>query len=183
MSGEGPSSDNEDDIDPLFTNPFKVLKDSKLVKIAKSKQLLAAPDEILVVNLMAKDNDFSGEDLLYILLACDCRFGEMNIFHRYEAENASGEIQFSIVNMVEPGIFDLQDINNFSTRGVSFFIRLSGPKDPIFAFDCMIETAQCLARNLNGVLNDEQHSTITEQTLEYSRERIRKYQKDHYSRV
>lgn len=87
------------------------------------------PEKIVVLNVLATDKDkgFSGEELLHILLACDCRFGEMNIFHRYESENAQGEIQFSIVNLVEPGIFDLQDIKNFSTPGVSFFYSLAWP--------------------------------------------------------
>jgi cell division protein ZipA len=137
----------------------------------------AAPDQIIVLNVLAVDKDgFAGEDLLHILLACDCRFGEMNIFHRYEAENAQGQVQFSIVNMVEPGVFNLDDIQSFSTPGVSFFIRLPGPHEPIEAFEAMVETAQCLVRNLNGSLRDENHSTITEQTLEHLRERIRTYQ-------
>jgi cell division protein ZipA len=129
--------------------------------------------EIIALNVLAKNPEgFAGEDLLHILLACDCRFGDMNIFHRYESENAKGEIQFSIVNIVEPGVFKLDDIANFSTPGVSFFLRLPGPRDPMEAFNCMVETAQCLVRNLNGELKDERRSSVTHQTLEHTRERI-----------
>jgi cell division protein ZipA len=134
--------------------------------------------EIIALNVLAKNSEgFAGEDLLHILLACDCRFGEMNIFHRYESENAKGEIQFSIVNIVEPGIFKLDDIANFTTPGVSFFLRLPGPKDPMEAFNCMVETAQCLVRNLNGELKDERRSSVTHQTLEHTREQIRDFLK------
>ncbi len=134
--------------------------------------------DIIALNVLSKNPEgFTGEDLLHILLACDCRFGEMNIFHRYESENAKGEIQFSIVNIVEPGVFKLDDIANFTTPGVSFFLRLPGPKDPMEAFNCMVETAQCLVRNLNGELKDERRSSVTHQTLEHTREQIRDFLK------
>ena len=136
------------------------------------------PEEILALHVLAKNPEgFAGEDLMHILLACDCRFGEMNIFHRYEAENAKGEIQFSIVNVVEPGTFNLDDIKSFKTPGVSFFMRLPGPKEPMQAFDAMVETAQCLVKNLNGEMKDSSKSTITQQTLEHNRERIREFLK------
>ena len=135
------------------------------------------PDEIIVLNVLSNNSQgFSGEDLQHILRACDCRFGEMNIFHRYEGENSTGQVQFSIVNMVEPGVFNLDDIKNFSTPGVSFFLRLPGPEDPVEAYNCMVEVAQCLVRNLDGVLKDDMHSAVTEQTLEHNRQRIRDYQ-------
>ena len=136
----------------------------------------AEPEEIIVLNVLAADEQgFAGEDLLHILLACDCRFGEMNIFHRYEDANQQGAIQFSIVNLIEPGTFDLGNIASFATPGVSFFMRLPGPQQPLIAFDAMVDTAKCLIKNLNGELRDEQHSTVTEQTLEHAREKIRLY--------
>lgn len=136
------------------------------------------PEEIIALHVLARDSEgFAGEDLMHILLACDCRFGEMNIFHRYEAENAKGEIQFSIVNLVEPGVFNLEDIKSFRTPGVSFFMRLPGPQDPMMAFNAMVETSQCLVRNLNGELKDSSRSTVTQQTLEHTRERIREFLK------
>ena len=191
------------DVDPLFEDPFKVdpsrlkkgvidsisslpdtnkLDNNDGVEVQQSlvfdgNSADVEPDEILVLNVMAPKKDaFSGEDLLHILLACDCRIGDMNIFHRYEDKDARGQVQFSIVNMVEPGTFDLDDIKNFSTPGVSFFLRLPGPENPVEAFDCMVEVAQCLVRNLSASMKDEMHSTVTEQTLEHSRQRIRDYQ-------
>lgn len=136
-----------------------------------------ADQEVIVINVMAKGQPFKGADLLHILLACDCRFGEMNIFHRYENASGKGPIQFSIVNSVEPGTFDLDNIDQFSTPGVCFFVKVPGPKKPIQAFDYMVETAQCLVKNLNGELRDETHSVMTAQTLEHCRNRIREIER------
>ena len=134
-------------------------------------------EEVVVINLVAKDEPFKGPDLLHILLACDLRFGEMDIFHRHEKSNGSGSVQFSMANSVEPGIFNLDKIDNFTTPGVCFFMSVPGPEQAIKAFDCMVETAQCLASNLNGEMLDESRSAMTRQTLEHCRQRIKEFER------
>ncbi len=133
--------------------------------------------EIIVMNVLAKDEPFKGPDLLHILLACDVRYGHMNIFHRHEKANGSGQVQFSIANSVEPGTFDLNAIDDFSTPGVTFFMSVPGPEEPIKAFECMVETAQCLVKNLNGEMRDESRSAMTNQTLEHCRQRLREFER------
>jgi cell division protein ZipA len=134
--------------------------------------------EVIVLNVMARDEQgFKGPDLLHILLACDMRFGDMNIFHRYENANGSGPMQFSVANVVEPGVFDLDKIDDFSTPGVSFFLGLPGPKDPMKAYDYMVETAQVLVKNLDGDLLDDTRSVMTAQTLDHCRQRVRDYER------
>ena len=136
------------------------------------------PQEVLVVNVLSKDKGgFNGPDLLQILLACDLRFGKMQIFHRYENAHGRGKIQFSLANLVEPGTFDLDSIDTLSTPGVSFFMTLPGPQQSITAFNYMIETAQVLVRNLNAELRDDAHSVMTAQTIEHCRQRIRDFER------
>lgn len=136
------------------------------------------PQEVLVVNVLSKDQEgFNGPDLLQILLACDLRFGRMSIFHRYEKANGRGQVQFSVANLVEPGTFSLDAIDGFHTPGVTFFLALPGPEEPIRAFDYMVETAQVLVKNLHAELRDEAHSVMTPQTLEHCRQRIRDFER------
>lgn len=140
--------------------------------------------EVIVLNVMARDEQgFKGPDLLHILLACDMRFGDMNIFHRYENANGSGAMQFSVANVVEPGVFELDKIDDFSTPGVSFFLGLPGPKDPMKAYDYMVETAQVLVKNLEGELLDDTHSVMTAQTLDHCRQRVRDYERRQLSQA
>jgi len=132
--------------------------------------------EIIIVNATSKDPlGFNGEELLHILLTCDLRFGKMNIFHRYEKSNAKGPVQFSVANAVEPGTFDLNNMRNFRTPGICLFMQLPGPQDAHKALEYMVETAQCIARNLNGELRDENRSALTAQTVEHYRNRIREF--------
>lgn len=152
--------------------------------VLKSDQApqLGPADEVVVINVVAREAAFAGEQLVRIFTACDLRFGRPGIFHRYERAHAQGALQFSVVNAVEPGVFDLERIESFSTQGVSFFLALPGPEQPMEAFDAMLETAQVVARNLNGELRDEVHSVMTIQTLEHCRARIHEFERRRLTR-
>ena len=130
--------------------------------------------EVFMLNVVARDSrGFSGEDILHILLACDLRFGDMSFFHRHEFEAGRGAIQFSVANMMQPGIFHIDNMSDFNTPGLVFFLTLPGPEDMMKAFDYMLETAQAVARNLEGDVLDESRSVLTRQTLEHCRQQIR----------
>ena len=157
---------------------FFARKDSLVVAQSEAEPEPIDPEEVLVVNVLSKDSEgFKGPDLLQLLLACDLRFGKKSIFHRYEKANAKGAIQFSVANLVEPGVFNLDAIDEFTTPGVSFFLSLPGPEQPLTAFNYMIETAQVLVRHLHAELRDDAHSVMTAQTIEHCRQRIRDFER------
>jgi len=144
---------------------------------APQKSAFQEVEEVIVMNVFAKDDSgFNGADLMRVILACGMRYGEMDIFHR-EEEGSGGVSQFSMANLVKPGTFDLDDMDHFSTPGVSFFLSLPGPKNSMKALDYMYETAQCMVKNLNGELKDEMHSAMTSQTIEHSREKVRDFER------
>jgi cell division protein ZipA len=45
------------------------------------------------------------------------------------------------------------------------------------AFEFMLETAQCVVRNMGGELKDERRSVMTPQTIEHCRQRIREFER------
>ncbi|MFT4520457.1 MAG: cell division protein ZipA [Halioglobus sp.] len=130
--------------------------------------------EVFMLNVVARSEEgFRGEDILHILLACDLRFGEMSFFHRHELEAGRGAIQFSVANMMQPGVFDIDNMSDMNTPGLVFFLTLPGPEDMMKAFDYMLETAQAVARNLSGDVLDESRSVLTKQTMDHCRQQIR----------
>jgi len=130
--------------------------------------------EVFMLNVVARDREgFRGEDILHILLACDLRFGDMNFFHRHEFEAGRGAIQFSVANMMQPGVFDIDRMGECNTPGLVFFLTLPGPEDMMKAFEYMLETAQAVARNLDGDVLDESRSVLSKQSLEHCRQQIR----------
>ncbi|MFO1387820.1 cell division protein ZipA [Cellvibrio sp.] len=138
----------------------------------------AEPEEVLIINIMApKGEMFNGGDLLDIVLKCGLRYGSMDIFHRYSDTKGEGALLFSMANMVRPGTFDLDAMDEFTTPGVSLFMTLPIDADSMQSFDLMVETAQAISQTLGGELKDEQRSAMTRQTLEHCRQRISDFER------
>ncbi len=132
--------------------------------------------EVIVINVLARaEEEFSGVALKNLFEACGLEFGDMDIYHRHEAADTTSPVQFSVANAVEPGTFRPEDMTALTTPGISFFMSMPGPTNALQAFDFMLETAQCVVRNLGGELKDERRSVMTPQTIEHCRQRIREF--------
>src|SRR5690606_5535519 len=130
-------------------------------------------EQLFVLKVLPRDPaGFDGNAVLQILLACDLRYGNMNIFHRQEESRGRGPVQFSVARLLEPGTFDLEAMPGQHLPGLCFIMTLPGAANPLKAFNYMVETAQCIVKNLGGELLDEAHSAVTLQTLEHARQRI-----------
>lgn len=132
--------------------------------------------QLIVLHVKARNaQGFSGSDIVQVLVACNMRYGENQILHRYvDTKLNAGPVEFSCANMVEPGTFDLDNLGEFKTPGVTFFMALPGSApDPLKSFNTMIETADCVVKTLNGVLLDEEHSTANLQVINHYRDRVK----------
>ncbi|MEM9395989.1 MAG: cell division protein ZipA [Pseudomonadota bacterium] len=134
--------------------------------------------EVVVLHVVSRsDKGFAGADILEILLACDLRFGDMSFFHRHEHEAGRGAIQFSVANMLKPGVFAIDNMDELRTQGLVFFLTLPGPEDMVKAFDYMLETARVVAKNLDGDVLDGSRSVLTQQAVEHSKQQIRELER------
>jgi cell division protein ZipA len=137
-----------------------------------------ADTHVFILYAVARSEEgFSGTDILETLLACDLRFGDMDFFHRHEQASGRGPIEFSVANMMKPGVFDIDNMEPLQTRGLMFFVTLPGPTDMLKAFDYMYETAKVVAKALNGDIQDETRSLVTRQSLEHMRQQIRELER------
>ena len=162
----------------LFTGSDDDFQEEKPKQRITEDKDLPPVEEVLVISVICRDESgFKGPALLQNILESGLRFGEMDIFHRHESMAGNGEVLFSTANAVKPGVFDLDDIDHFSTRAVSFFLGLPGPRHPKQAFDVMVAAARKLAHELNGELKDDQRSVMTAQTIEHYRQRIVEFER------
>lgn len=134
--------------------------------------------EVIVINVLAKKGgEFKGPALKKLFEACGLEHGDMDIYHRHEQADTTSPVQFSVANAVEPGTFKPGDMPAMATPGISFFMSMPGPSNALQAFEFMLETAQCVVRNLGGELKDERRSVMTPQTIEHCRQRIREFER------
>ena len=137
-----------------------------------------ANTHVFILYVVARSEEgFAGMDILESLLACDLRFGDMDFFHRHELASGRGPIEFSVANMMKPGVFDIDNMEPLQTRGLMFFVTLPGPTDMLKAFDYMYETAKVVAKALDGDIQDEKRSVVTRQSLEHMRQQIRELER------
>jgi len=117
------------------------------------------------------DQQFSSKKICKILEHLGLRHGKYKIYHRESLQNSELSL-FSVANMVKPGYFDPDSDEGFKTPGISFFLVLPGPPDPITTFNEMVQTAKQVAQSLDGDLLDADRSTFTSQRGQLIRDEI-----------
>jgi cell division protein ZipA len=134
--------------------------------------------EVVVINVLARSGEqFQGPALKKLFEACGLEHGDLDIYHRHEGADTTTPVQFSVASAVEPGTFRPDEMPTLETPGISFFMSLPGPSNALQAFEFMLETAQCVVRNMGGELKDERRSVMTPQTIEHCRQRIREFER------
>jgi cell division protein ZipA len=133
--------------------------------------------EVLVLNVVAKDGRvFAGDDLLEVLITSGLKFGDMNIFHKRLSKEHQDTVIYSVANMLNPGTFDLNNMDEFTTLGISFFLALPTAINNLDAFEKMLGVAQEIRDTLDGDLKDDHRNGMTGQTIEHYRQRIRDFE-------
>jgi len=131
----------------------------------------APTEELIVINVIAPSGSiYGGEAIFEVLGGKGLKFGDMNIFHR--SEPLTRAIHYSVANVVEPGTFDMADMEAFRTPGLCFFMQLPGPEHPAEAFEDMLDVAREVAARMGGEISDEQRNRMNPQTVEHYRQRI-----------
>ena len=132
----------------------------------------AKPEMFVVIYVLALDEPFLGQGLVEVLLDSGMTFGEMDIFHQLDDRGAQ---LFSLASAVEPGTFDLSSLDQFSTPGISLFMRVHELAAPLQVLDSMLSVADRVAQELNGEVRDETRSVMTPQTIEHCRQSLTEF--------
>jgi len=133
------------------------------------------PQVIILSVVMSANQQMLGAALLPSLLTLGLKYGEMNIFHRHEDNAGKGKVTFSLANIMNPGSFDLDSMENFATRGVSLFMTLPNAGDPFYVFEQMLNAAKQLAQEFNAQVLDDKRNVMTKQTEQHYLSKIREF--------
>jgi cell division protein ZipA len=136
---------------------------------------------IILSVVMPANQQIFGAALLPSLLTLGLKYGEMNIFHRHQDSAGNGKVTFSLANIMNPGSFDLDSMENFATRGVSLFMTLSNTGDSLAVFEQMLNAAKQLAQEFNAQIMDDKRNVMTKQTEQHYLGKMREF--DRKSRI
>lgn len=145
---------------------------------SESTNSSSSAQEVLVLNVRApSEQPISGAALLPILLTLGFKFGDQNIFHRHVNSNGKGPVLFSLANMFKPGVFDIDNIETFTTQGVSLFMILPIEGESHQVFNMMHNAARKLSDEFGAQVLDGRRSVLTKQGLQQYMEKIREFER------
>lgn len=149
------------------------------VRMAEQQRQQQAPasglSDVVVIWVVAKSGmEMDGQSLLDAFAATGLEY-DGEVFHKLDANTRT--VLFQVANGVEPGTFDLSDVDALSTPQVAMLLRFSDRIDPSHAFEEMLQAAQDIADALGADMKDERMSNMSKQTIEHCRQRIRDYKR------
>ena len=131
-------------------------------------------ERIISLYVVAQDGyTLDGPELVVAAEKAGLVHGDLGIFHRLvDSKPELGPI-FSMANMVRPGVFDLSQMDQFSTPGVVLFLTLPGPLSALDAWDTMLPAAQRFSDLLGAQLLDDQRTPLGRQRIAALRDELR----------
>lgn len=119
---------------------------------------------------------YGGYELWQSLLTYGLRFGEMNIFHRYEEHTNGPTILFSVAAATQTGELIPANLGDLFCSGLTLFVTLNEHLYPSVSFELMLDTARKLAEDLNGFLLDEKQKPLTQEKIQEIREKVKNFE-------
>ena len=179
--------DFPDDLRFEFEGISKQLRDEKInarVQAAQqqrnekkptTEQPIVTEDKelLMVMHVVAKQGAyFTGPMIKHMMAELDLEHGEMGAYHYSVDRLGNKQSIYMILNMFQPGSFDIKHIADLETPGLTLVLQLPGPEDALKSYNIMCEHAQRLATFLNGDLLDQDQNVITTQAISHYKEQV-----------
>ena len=123
----------------------------------------------------AEGSPIDGAKLLPTLLTLGFKYGEMDLFHRHQDSSGKGEVLFSLANMFNPGTFDIDNMEQLSTRGLTIFMTLPNASEPLQTFNMMHNAAKKIADEFGATVLDDKRNPLDVAIVRSYVEKIRKF--------
>jgi len=154
----------------VFSETLETETETEIEAEASGIKPAPVKEDVFIFNVVPKEGKtLGGHELLQYFLTSGFRIGEMSIFHRHVHSDGTGAILFSIANMMAPGTFDVDHMEQLKSEGVSFFFR--APNDEIEvkkAFDMMLVAVEIMAEEFDcDVLNGKRELFTEKEFFEY----------------
>jgi len=154
----------------LDTDPIVAAEDVEPFE-AEAPELPPEGEQLIVaLRLRARQPaGFDGSDLVKAFSAESLEYGRFGAFHSLDERRRS---RFLVASLVEPGSFEIEKMHELRCPGVSMFMVLPGPPEPLGALDGMFTCARRLAERLDADVLDDKGNALTMQQAGWLREQV-----------
>lgn len=131
-------------------------------------------DDVIAVFVMAEKEQppIKGEQILSASYALKLQHGDMKIFHRHSETDNS--VLFSMANVFDPGWFELDQINQLETHGITFFMQVNRLDEPADVLDEMLICAHRMSTMLGASLCNAHRQPLDEAYTRQLREKVQR---------
>jgi cell division protein ZipA len=128
---------------------------------------------IVALRLRARRPEgFDGAELIKVFSSEGLEYGRFGAFHSLDERRRS---RFLVASLVEPGSFEIEKMHELRCPGISMFMVLPGPREPLAALDTMFTCARRLADRLDAEVLDDKGNALTMQQTGWLREQVVEY--------
>lgn len=136
--------------------------------------------KLVVLHVMARRPEvFKGAGVMDLVRELDLEYDDRHIFHKKVKRLSGRKAMYSLLNAVNPGTFDLDNMDQFETPGISFVMSLPGPENGLKAFNIMHEAAKRASEYLQGEVFDESRNRLSQQTVAHLQEEVQLFSLKH----
>ena len=140
-----------------------------------SEQIAPAGEQLFIpLTLMARTGrQLHGQTIQQAVAAAGMKLKDDGLY-RFEVNDAQGYRQplLGLANILEPGSFDLAQMEELRTPGLVLYLHLPAPIEAREAFESLIEVGHKLEELLDAELCDETRSVLTKQTIGHLKEKV-----------
>lgn len=163
-----------DDDEPQVNIDIDSLDNEEQAKLAETSE--PEKQEVLMLYIdKAEGTPIDGAKLLPTLLTLGFKYGEMDLFHRHQDSSGKGEVLFSLANMYNPGTFDVDQMEQLTTRGLTIFMTLPNAAEPLQTFNMMHNAAKKIAEEFGAAVLDDKRNPLDVAIVRSYVEKIRKF--------
>ncbi|WP_404340502.1 cell division protein ZipA [Pseudoalteromonas mariniglutinosa] len=136
----------------------------------------APPADFIIVHIqMPEGLAMEGSKLLPAVNMLGFKYSDEGFFNRHLDPAGHGPVLFRLVNMYNPGTFDIDNMEQFSTAGISLFMTLPCDGDGLAAFNMLHSAAKKLADEFGAIILDSQREEMTVDSVREYVEKVRRF--------
>ncbi|MFC0116352.1 cell division protein ZipA C-terminal FtsZ-binding domain-containing protein [Pseudoalteromonas xiamenensis] len=167
---------NAVDEEPVAVHESEVEDKAEPEKNESESEPVAEPSDFIILHIsMPEGLTMAGSKLLPCVLSLGFKYSEEGFFNRHVEPSGNGPVMFRLVNSFNPGTFDIDNMEQFSTAGVSLFMTLPCEGDSLAAFNMLHSAAKKLAEEFGAEVLDSNREPLSVAMVRTYVEKVREY--------
>lgn len=135
-----------------------------------------AVQDYIIIHIQTEEGlPMQGSSLLPLLLTLGFKYSEDGFFNRHEDASGQGPVLFRLANMFNPGTFDIDNMEQLQTEGVSLFMTLPCAGDSLPSFNMLHSAAKKIADEFSATVLDHNREDLDVATVRQYVEKIREF--------